>query len=99
MAAGIRISAGDDQPAARTECARLARVLIQKKHRVVGLVPAADHVAVPGVALQLGRALADGTGSPVGVIDAHGSWPGARDVEAQVGAGAALFRTLWLVEN
>src|SRR5262249_30874872 len=32
-----------------------------------------------------------------GVIDAHGSWPGAREVEGQ--ADAALFATLWILDN
>src|SRR5262249_54095042 len=97
--AGIRISSGDDEPGARSEHARLARVLIQRGTRVIGLVPAADDVAVPAVALQLGRALAEVTGSPVGVIDAYGSWPGTGTLDAPESKDGTLFAATWLLDN
>ncbi len=101
-AVGIRLDARDVVPAVRTECTRIARVLQQHQCRIVGLVPAADDVAVPAVALQLAWALADVTGSPVACIDATGSWPGARALAGSERPGRpdpAFFATVWLVEN
>ncbi len=95
---GIRVAAGEEEPEVRNECVRLARVLRLRACRVVGLVPAGDDVAVPAVALQVGRALADVSGSPVGVIDAHGSWPGARALAAER-PDASLFASNWLSDN
>ena len=101
-AAGIRIDARRLEPALRTECTRLARVLQQRGCRVLGLVPAADDVAVPAVALQLGVGLVEVTGSPVGVVDAYGTWPGTAAGEApKVSArpDPSLFATSWLIDN
>jgi hypothetical protein len=96
---GIRIAAGADQPELRSECARLARLLRLERRRVVGLVPAGDDVAVPAVALQIGQALAEVAGSPVAVIDAHGSWPGVRALGSRRAADASLFATAWLLDD
>jgi hypothetical protein len=97
--AGIPLAVGRDRPEVAAECARLARLLRQGARRTVGLVPASDNVAVPAVALELGRALAETSGSPVGVVDAHGSWPGARSLAGAAPTGAALFAVSWLVET
>jgi len=74
---GIVIAANrdaDDRCLVHTECARLARRMRERLVHTLGLVPAADDVAVPAVAIELGRALADKRGSVVGVIDAMGGW-------------------------
>jgi hypothetical protein len=97
--AGIRIDARELVPEIRTECARLAGILQHRHLRVVGLAPAADNVAVPAVALQLGASLAEVTGSPVGVVDAHGSWPGARELSNDRRRDDSLFSASWIVDN
>jgi hypothetical protein len=100
--AGIRLDARDLRPQIRSEATRVARILVQKQCRLVGLAPAADDVAVPAVALQLGLALVEVTGSPVGVLDAHGSWPGARTLAVPGKPGTqdtSLFSAHWLVDN
>jgi hypothetical protein len=97
--AGIRLDVRDLAPAVRRECTRLARVLQGKRCRVIGAVPAADAVAVPAVALQLGLSLAEVTGSPVGVVDAHGTWPGSRVLAENSRLDTSLFATNWLVDN
>jgi hypothetical protein len=97
--AGIRLDARDLRPQVRTEATRVARILVQKQCRLVGLAPAADDVSVPAVALQVGQALVEVTGSPVGVLDAHGSWPGARALAVPSTPDASLFTAHWLVDN
>lgn len=98
-AAGIRLKAGDDLPLLRSECARLARCLRERKARSIGLAPAADHVAVPAVAIELARALADRSRSPVGVVDAGGSWACAGPLAEGSPAGGRILATIWLLEN
>jgi hypothetical protein len=73
-AAGILPVDGRPQ-APSPEYARLASVLAGLRVRSVGLVPAADDVGVPLVALHLAAALALVEGGVVGVVDAEGSWP------------------------
>jgi hypothetical protein len=97
--AGIRIDVRELVPDVRTESARLAGVLQHRRCRVVGLMPAADNVAVPAVALQLGVALAEVTGSPVGIVDADGSWPGARALGVDRHQDDSLFAANWIVDN
>lgn len=96
---GIRIDVRETVPAIRTECARLAGVLQHRRCRVIGLAPASDNIAVPALALQLGVALSEVTGSPVGVVDAHGSWPGARALSLDKRQDASLFAATWIVDN
>ena len=98
-AVGLRIDAGHLRPEVGTECTRLARVLQQKNCRVVGVAPAGDGVAVPAVALQLGLALARVSGSPVGVVDAHGSWPSSQSLVGSTRPDPSLFATYWIVDN
>jgi len=74
---GIVIAAdrdADDRRLVHTECARLVRRMRERLVHTLGLMPAADDVAVPAVAIELGRALADKRGNVVGVIDALGGW-------------------------
>lgn len=96
-AAGIELAADRDRPAL-PECTRLARRMRERRVRAIGLAPAADDVAVPAVAIELGRALAATGATLVGVFDAQGSWPAARAlVEADHGEGP--LATSWLLDN
>jgi hypothetical protein len=99
LAAGIPVTADGDPPAVRLECARLARRMRERLVHTIGLVPAGDDVAVPAVAIELGRALAETSSSAVGVIDAHGSWPCARALILGAPADGTLFGTSWLFDN
>jgi hypothetical protein len=98
LAAGIPVTA-DGLPAVRVECARLARRMRERLVHTIGLVPAGDNVAVPAVAIELGRALADSSASAVGVIDAHGSWPCARALVRDAPPDGTLFGASWLFDN
>src|SRR5262245_46621367 len=94
-AAGLPVSATGDPPALRAECARLARRVRQRLVQTLGLVPAGDDVAVPSVAIELGRALAETSASAVGVIDAHASWPCAKGLVRDAPPDGTLFGTSW----
>src|SRR5512133_2781282 len=62
------------RPEVNAELVRVAGALLQRGCRNVGLLPASDDVAIPGVALQLALAMAQLAGSPTEVIDASGTW-------------------------
>jgi len=81
------------------ECARLARVLREASVHRVGLAPAADDVAVPAVAVALGRSLAEASASPVGIIDAMGTWGCARALLAEPDQAGLPLVTLWLLRG
>jgi hypothetical protein len=98
-AAGIWLMAGDEWPALGAECAGLARRLREKRVHTVGLVPAADDVAVPAVAIHLGSALAGRSDRPVGVVDAQGDWTGALGAEGSAAAEGTGLVTSWLRED
>jgi len=98
-AAGIGVTADGDPPALRVECARLARRMRERLVQTLGLVPAGDDVAVPAVAIELGRALAESSASSVGVLDAHGSWACARALIRDAPPDGTLFGTSWLFDN
>lgn len=98
-AAGIALTAADERPALRLECARLARRLREQGVRTIGLAPVADDVAVPALALELGRAVADTLAGPVGVVDALGGWACARGLAEEAGAGHSLLAATWLGDN
>lgn len=95
--AGIRLVRDGECPGLSAECAALARRLRELRVRTVALVPAMEDVAVPGVALHLGRALAGTSVRPVAVVDAMGSWIGPRP--ARVGEARGLLVTSWLEES
>jgi len=72
----VGILPGDARPQAPSPSyARLASVLTGLGVRSIGLVPAADDVGVPVVALHLAAALALVGGGVIGVVDAQGTWP------------------------
>lgn len=95
-AAGIRLFEGD-RPQARPELARVAGIVQQRGCRTIGLVPAADDVGVPAIALETGLALAEATAGRIGVVDAQGTWldpapPGP-------GEGAPILTVAWLTDR
>jgi hypothetical protein len=95
--AGIELGESTGAPAVRVECARLATLVRDRQVRILGLVPAGDDVAVPAVALVLGRALAESSPLPVGVLDAQGTWPGARALAARAEPDDPLVATSWVL--
>ncbi len=95
--AGLGVGSDTGAEDVRTECTRLAGVLLARGVRLIGLLPAGVNVAVPAVAVQLGRSLVALTGSPIGVIDATGTWPGLAIAGSTV--GASLFAATWLEDN
>ena len=98
-AIGIGPVAGDDRSALRLECARLARLVRERLVRSVGLAPAGDDVAVPGLAIALGQALADASRQAVGVVDASGTWACARALAARAAPDGAPVATSWILDN
>jgi hypothetical protein len=79
-----------------TEMVRIARLLREREVRTVGLLPAADDVAVPALALALGKALADTGDGPVAVLDAAGTWVCADALRARAAPSGAPVTTSWL---
>jgi hypothetical protein len=93
-ALGISIVDDDVAPAVRAECSRIARGLDGVGVKIVGLLPATADVAVPGLAVQLGRAMVDLTGATVAVIDANVYWPALAKLSGEQEADG--FATHWL---
>lgn len=91
---GIEVDSGE----LRAACARVARRLHGDRIRVVGFVPAGDHVAVPPVLIQLGIALNDLTGATIAVVDANVRYPGlsALNEGKQTDSDDSVFSTRWL---
>ncbi len=87
-----------EDPLLRAECIRIARRIVTQGRRRVGLWPASSAVAAPPLAVQLGAALADLTGTPVAFVDANLRWPAASELSArgEQGAEDAFFATFWL---
>ncbi len=79
-----------------SEIVRIARLLRERRVRTVGLLPADDEVAVPALALALGKALADTGGAPVAVLDAAGTWGCAAALLARAALSEAGVTASWL---
>lgn len=87
-------------PALRGQCAALARRMRELQLGTLGLLPACDAAAVPAVAIELGRAVAQSSVGIVGVLDGDGSWPCAAALIELTAAGEErLAATHWLGEN
>jgi hypothetical protein len=97
-AVGIEV-AQEGSAGANLEFARLARVVRERHAWAVGLLPVGDDVAVPATAIGLGRALAAASGRPVGVLDALGGWPGARDLAVRDAPEEAALTATWVRED
>lgn len=99
-AAGIRLVSDEECPGLSAECAALARRLRERRVRTVALVPAREDVAVSGVALHLGRALAGTSVRPVAVVDAMGTWIGPRSAgTTHAHEARGLLVTSWLEDR
>jgi hypothetical protein len=71
--AGVRI--GVDDELVRGECSRIGRQLLDRGHRIVGLLPAGARVSVPPIVIQLAAAVHALGGQPIAIVDAAASWP------------------------
>ncbi len=96
-AIGIHV-AGPQFDALRAACTPIARRIAAEGHKIVGLVPADDRIAVPAVMIHLGLALADLTGATIAVVDANVRYPG---LSALARGGTtdrddSVFATRWL---
>jgi hypothetical protein len=91
---GIDTTNGETKAA----CARVARRLHNEGIRVVGFVPAEDHVAVPPLLIQLGIALTELTGATIAVVDANVRYPGLGSLNEgkQTDSDESVFSTRWL---
>lgn len=90
---------GEDRPPVQAAYARLARLLRDRRVRTVGLVPAADGVAVPAIALGLATSLAAAGGANVAVVDPLGRWSGAAQGATAAEGAAHWYATEWLTER
>jgi hypothetical protein len=85
---GIQL-VGRDDDAVHSECVRIARRLQASGVKIVGFVPTSDRVAVPPVALELGSALVELTGSTVALVDANVRYPAMAGLAGDDGAERA----------
>lgn len=94
---GIHVITDEEDPLVRAECIRMARRIHLGRHKVIGFIPAAGHVAVPPVLIQLGMALTELTGSTIAVVDANVRWPGlAGLVTGPESDAGSVFKTTWV---
>jgi hypothetical protein len=96
---GIHVADDEHDPGVRAECSRIARHLLHARRRVIGLLPATVDTAVPPIAVQLGLAVVELSGTTVAVIDSNVHWPAlSRLVEdaPQREDDEAFFATRWL---
>lgn len=92
-AAGLPLRA--DAPHVRLECARVARLVLEREVKRVGFAPAGPEVAVPPLVLELGGCLAEQRG-PIALVDGQGSWPCAAPLAAGAAPAERLAVTTWL---
>lgn len=97
-AVGIALIPHDEYPELHAESARLARLLAERHVRTLGVIPADDDVALPAVALELGRAITE-RGALVAVVDALGRWPCSDALLQAEDRGAEPFVKSWVLEN
>lgn len=96
---GIGLEETRDRASLRSECARMAASARGRGARTLGMLPASDDVAVPAPAIALGRALADVSLQPVGVVDALGNWPCARVLSTHAAPDGTPMITSWVLEG
>jgi hypothetical protein len=96
-AAGINVGA-PLRPEVRSSLARLARHIRSLGVRTLGLAPADDGVAIPALALALGRSLAETAPDPVAVVDATGRWPCASALR-ELSDASMEVATGWIAER
>jgi len=83
----------------RSECARLARLLGERRVRALGLTPSDGETAVLAPAIELARALAAVEARPSAVVDAAGSWTCARELAALAAPDGTLLARSWLQDD
>lgn len=84
---------------ARAECMRIARRLRAARNKVIGFIPARDDVAVPPIAVQLGLALIELTGTTVAFVDANVRHPALSELAASEAETSSVYSTRWLDEH
>ena len=100
-ALGLGVDAQAVEPAVHAECIRIARRLRAAGRRVVGLVPAAEDVAVPPVAVRLGAALVQLAGTTVAFVDANVRWPALAAIASRPSKDRddSVYSTRWLSDS
>lgn len=95
---GLRVVGDDENPLVRMECMRIGQRLLQTKHKVIGLVPTGERVAIPPLGIQLGMALTELTGSTVAYVDANVRYPGLSGLARgeATDSDRSVFTTRWL---
>ncbi len=96
-ALGLPVVPADEAVALRAECIRVARRLRHSGGRIIGLLPAAQDVAIPPLGVYLGLALGEVTGATVAFVDANVRWPAVVMAGAPPERGA--FNTVWLRDS
>jgi hypothetical protein len=97
-ALGIHILGEHDRPDVRDECIRVARRLQHTRRKIIGLLPSSADIGVPGIAVQLGLALAEVTAGTVAFVDANLRWPAISELAVGVRKeeDESAFATRWL---
>src|SRR4051812_47399831 len=98
LALGIHVLTDEDRPDVRDESIRVARRLKHAGRKIIGLLPSSNDIGVPGIAVQLGLALAEVTGGTVAFVDANLRWPAISElaVGARKEEDESAFATRWL---
>ncbi len=94
--AGLQIVMDEEHHEVRAECIRIARRLRVSGHKIIGLLPAANDVAVPPLGVQLGLALAEVSGATVAFVDANLRWPAISSIVVGDENDDSAFATRWL---
>lgn len=100
-ALGLTPDARAAEPSVHAECIRIARRLRAAGRRVVGLVPASERVAVPPVAVRLGAALVELSGTTVAFVDANVRWPALSQIASRPSRDRddSVYATRWLSDS
>jgi hypothetical protein len=98
-AAGIGLASQGAASVLGSELARVAHRVRELRRRAIALLPVGDDVAVPAVAVELGRWLGHASRAPVGVVDAGGYWPCHRAIVEASTHAPGLLATCWAWEE
>lgn len=95
---GIHVIGDEEGAPVRAECMRIARRLHASGEKIVGLIPAARDVAVPPLAIQIGVALTELSGSTIAYVDANVRYPSLSALAHGAAADSTetVFTTRWL---
>jgi hypothetical protein len=97
-ALGIRLADHSAEERLRAQLIPVARRIVNTQRAVVGLLPASDHVGVPGLGVQLGLAIAEVTGATAAFVDANVRWPAISEIAVgtRPDDDESMFATRWL---